>query len=252
MPVTFPNESAAYRTARNRLLNQEIELRRTMERVAQARRGLPPGGLVPQDYEFDGLVDGRPGKVKLSELFAPGKPSLVIYHMMFPRYPTDPRPGVTHGETAKLAVTDQPCPSCTVFIDQIDAAAPHVAQRVNFAVVAKTALPNLLALARDRGWRHLRLLSSAANTFNRDYNVEDAEGHQAPLTSVFHKDADGVRHFWSSEIGFAPADPGQDQRINGTLESLWNIFDLTPEGRDIDYREELQYGDCCATTAPAA
>jgi predicted dithiol-disulfide oxidoreductase (DUF899 family) len=52
MPVTFPGESAEYRAARNRLLDQEIELRRVMEAVAEARRRLPPGGVVPQDYVF--------------------------------------------------------------------------------------------------------------------------------------------------------------------------------------------------------
>jgi hypothetical protein len=46
MSLTFPGESAAYRVARNRLLEQEIELRRSLEAAAAARRRLPPGGLV--------------------------------------------------------------------------------------------------------------------------------------------------------------------------------------------------------------
>ena len=41
---TFPNESKAYRAARDRLLAQEVELRRKMEALAAARRALPPGG----------------------------------------------------------------------------------------------------------------------------------------------------------------------------------------------------------------
>ena len=52
MAVAFPGESAEYRAARNRLLDQEIELRRVMEAVTEARRRLPPGGVVPQDYVF--------------------------------------------------------------------------------------------------------------------------------------------------------------------------------------------------------
>ena len=52
MAVVFPGESAEYRAARNRLLEQEIELRRAMEAVAAARRRLPPGGVVAQDYVF--------------------------------------------------------------------------------------------------------------------------------------------------------------------------------------------------------
>src|SRR5215208_1008370 len=94
MSVDFPSESAEYRAARDRLLEQEIELRRTMEAVAAARRELPPGGPIPEDYVFQGAgADGTPTDVRLSELFAPGKDSLVIYSMMFPRYSGDQRPG---------------------------------------------------------------------------------------------------------------------------------------------------------------
>ena len=45
-PYSFPNESAAYRSARNALLQEEVELRRHLERVAQMRRDLPPGTPV--------------------------------------------------------------------------------------------------------------------------------------------------------------------------------------------------------------
>lgn len=79
MDIAFPGESAEYRTARNQLLEREIELRRAMEAVAAARRQLPPGGIVPHDYVFhtEG-PDGAPAGVRLSELFARGKDSLVI------------------------------------------------------------------------------------------------------------------------------------------------------------------------------
>src|SRR5215813_723194 len=88
--TTFPGESAEYRAARGRLLEAEIELRSAMEAVAVARRELPPGGAVPEDYVFQGIgADGTPGDVKMSELFGPGKDSLVIYSFMFPRDPGD-------------------------------------------------------------------------------------------------------------------------------------------------------------------
>src|SRR5437868_3443436 len=112
--VSFPGESAAYRAARDRLLEQEVELRRSMESVAAARRRLPPGGFVPEDYVFDALgADGAPTTIRLSELFSPGKDSLVIYTMMFPRHRGDTRPGPTTGETARLPLAEGPCPSCT-------------------------------------------------------------------------------------------------------------------------------------------
>src|SRR5436305_11276690 len=112
MGMAFPGESAEYRAARDRLLEQEIELRRTMEAVAVARRQLPPGGVVSEDYVFQGAgADGTPTDVRLSELFAPGKDSLVIYSFMFPRDPGDLRPGPVGGETALLPLAEGPCPS---------------------------------------------------------------------------------------------------------------------------------------------
>ena len=242
MDVTFPGESAEYRAARDRLLEQEIELRRAMEAVAVARRGLPPGGVVPEDYVFQDLgPDGDQVDVRLSELFAPGKDSLVIYSMMFPRDPGDERPGPATGPTAELPLTEGPCPSCTALLDQLDGAAEHVGQRVNLVTVGKAPLQRILTFAGERGWRRLRLLSSGGNTYNRDYLGETAEGYQRPMLNVFHRDGQTIRHFWGSELFYAPTDPGQDPRHVGTIEPLWNLFDLTPAGRGTDWDEQLSY-----------
>src|SRR4029453_5285528 len=103
MSIRFPGESADYRAARDRLLEQEIEQRRATEAVAAARRGLPPRGVVPQDYLFQREgADGAPTDLRLSELFAPGMDALVIYSFMFPRDPGDERPGPDAGQTALL------------------------------------------------------------------------------------------------------------------------------------------------------
>src|SRR4051812_22812024 len=191
MPVTLPGESAEYRAARERLLEQEVELRRAMERVAAARRELPPGGAVPEDYVFEGAgANGEPTPVRLSELFAPGHDSLIVYSFMFPRSPGDDRPGPADGA----------CPCCTAFLDQLDGAAEHVSQRVSMAIVAKAPIDRLLAFADERGWRRLRLVSSRANTFNRDYLAESDTGSQLPMLNVFHRDGEEIRHFWGSEL----------------------------------------------------
>jgi predicted dithiol-disulfide oxidoreductase (DUF899 family) len=138
MNATFPGESTQYRAARDRLLEREIELRRAMEAVAAARRELPPGGIVPEDYVFQGAgAGGGTTDVRLSELFAPGKDSLVIYSFMFPRDPGDMRPGPEAGETARLPLAESPCPSCAALLDQLDGAAEHASQHLNLAVVAK-------------------------------------------------------------------------------------------------------------------
>jgi predicted dithiol-disulfide oxidoreductase (DUF899 family) len=243
MSIAFPGESAEYRAARDRLLEQEVELRRATERVAAARRALPPGGVVPEDYAFQGAgPDGAPTEVRLSELFAPGRDSLAIYSFMFPRDPGDDRPGPAGGTTAQLPLVEGPCPSCVALLDQLDGAAEHVSQRMNFAVAAKAPLPRLLAFARERGWRRLGLVSTSGTTYNRDYHAETAEGHQRPMLNVFHRDGDTIRHFWASELLYAATDPGQDPRHVGSLEPVWNLFDLSREGRPSDWDEQLVYG----------
>jgi predicted dithiol-disulfide oxidoreductase (DUF899 family) len=226
MSISFPGESAQYRIARNQLLEHEAELRRLTEAVAAERRALPPGGAVPQDYVFEEAgPDGSPARVRLSELFAPGKDSLVIYCFMFPRALDE----------------DLPCPSCTQFLDSFDGVAEHAAQRVNVAIAAKAPLPRILAHARQRGWRRLRLLSAAGNTYNRDYHGESADGSQMPMLNVFRREGGLIRHFWASELLYTPSEPGQDPRHGDTIDPLWNLFDLMPEGRGTDWYPQLSY-----------
>jgi predicted dithiol-disulfide oxidoreductase (DUF899 family) len=242
MGITFPGESAEYRAARDRLLAHEIDLRRAMETVAAARRELPAGGVIPEDYVFQGAaVDGGVTRVRLSDLFGPGKDSLVLYSFMFPRAPGDERPGPGEGQSALLPLAESPCPSCTATLDQLEGAAEHTGQRVNLAAVAKAPLPHILTFAKERDWRRLRLLSCATNTYNRDYHAENAEGSQMPMLNVFRRDGDVIRHFWGSELLYAQPDPGQDPRHVSTIEPLWNLFDLSTEGRPGDWHEQLRY-----------
>ncbi|MGH9380691.1 MAG: DUF899 family protein [Thermoanaerobaculia bacterium] len=241
MSIAFPGESAEYRAARNRLLEQEIALRRQMEAVAAARRQLPPGGVVPEDYVFQERgVDGSPIEVRLSELFAAGKDSLAIYTFMFPRYPDDERPGPTSSELRELPLEETPCPSCTAFLDQIDAAMRHAGELVNFVAAAEAPVERLTAFTNERGWRTLRLLSTAGSSYKKDYNA-DYEGHSMPMLNVFHRDGQTIRHFWGSELFWTERDPEQDPRHVGTLEIIWNLLDLTPEGRPADWHEQLNY-----------
>src|SRR5258708_35179511 len=146
-----------------------------MEAVAAARRRLPPGGVVPADYVFQGQgPGGAPAPVRLSELLAPGKNSLVIYSMMFPRAADDTSPGPPGGQTALLPLAEGPCPSCTALLDQLDGAAEHVLQHVNLPVAAQAPLERVLPLAAERAWRRLRLPSSAGTPYNPDYLAEPA------------------------------------------------------------------------------
>jgi predicted dithiol-disulfide oxidoreductase (DUF899 family) len=227
--IRFPGESEEYRRARNQLLEAEAGLRRAIEQVAAQRRTLPPGGLVPDDYRFEEAADGS--GVLFSELFEPGKDTLVIYGFMFPRYSGDTRPGPAGGETAQLPLAETPCASCTSIIDSLDGAAPHLAQLLNLAVVAKSEPARIRAFAHERGWRHLRLLSSQNNNYNRDYHAETPEGEQMPMMNVFVRDGDRFRHTWASELMYAPRDEGIEARHVDSIWPIWNVLDVTPGGR---------------------
>jgi predicted dithiol-disulfide oxidoreductase (DUF899 family) len=221
--IRLPNESDEYRTARDALLDEEIALRRHTEAVAEQRRRLPLGGEVPTDYEFDGAG----GTVRLSELFEAGKDTLFLYNFMF-----------IPGE-ARLPL-EGACPSCTSIIDAVDGEAPHIVQRINLAVVAKAPLEQFQEHARTRGWRNVRLLSSANTTYNADYQGESDRG-QNPIATVFVRRDGTIHHFWSSELYSAPTDPGEHPRHVDFIWPLWAVLDRTPEGRGTDWGPELAY-----------
>jgi predicted dithiol-disulfide oxidoreductase (DUF899 family) len=221
--MRFPNESDEYRAARDALLQEEVELRRRSEAVAEQRRSLPLGGEVPTDYAFDGAG----GTVHLSELFEDGKDTLFLYnHMFIPGEQGLPLEGA--------------CPACTSIIDAVDAEAPHIAQRVNLAAVAKAPLEQFQEHARTRGWRNVRLLSSAGTTYNADYHGESDRG-QNPIATVFVRRNGAIHHFWSSELFFAPTEPGMHPRHVDFIWPVWSVLDCTPEGRGTDWFPQLAY-----------
>jgi predicted dithiol-disulfide oxidoreductase (DUF899 family) len=181
--------------------------------------------------------------VRFSELFEPGKDTLVVYNFMFPRYSGDTRPGPATGETASLPLAETPCPSCTSILDSLDGAARHLAQRLNLAVVAKSDPDRIRAFAGERGWQHLRLLSSRNNSYNGDYHGESPEGEQIPILNVFVRDGDELRHSWASELMFAPREEGEDPRHVDSIWPIWNVLDVTPEGRGTESNfPGLNYG----------
>ena len=223
-PVRFPNETAAYRAARDELLRAEMDLRKRVEEVAAMRRQLPVGGAVREDYVFEEGGDGEAiRRVRLSELFVRPEASLLLYNFMY-----GPRMAAA-------------CPLCTSFLDGLDGIAPHVMQRANLAVVARSPIQRIRAHARERGWRHLRLLSSAANTFNRDYSAESADESQNPLLHVFVRRGSAIHHFYTTEMFFAPTEPGQHPRHIDPMWPLWSLFDATPEGRGEGWYPQLSY-----------
>jgi predicted dithiol-disulfide oxidoreductase (DUF899 family) len=217
MDVKFEGESEAYRKLRNQLLEAEIALKDQTERVAVLRRQLPTGPLVATDYVFrEGPADIRDESpanfrdVRLSELFAPGKDSLIVDHMMWS--PKD----------------ELPCRMCNMWADGYAGIAQHVSDKVNFVLVSKVEIARLREWGRLRGWDKIRLLSSHASTFNRDYHAEDEKG-QRPAVSVFRRAPDGKIHFtYTTEMSHAP---GHHRGID-PFSPVWHLYDLLPEGRE--------------------
>jgi predicted dithiol-disulfide oxidoreductase (DUF899 family) len=213
----FPNESADYRQARNALLAEEIELRRHIERVAEQRRALPPGGEVTQDYRFE----GEDGPVSFAGLFGENA-TLAAYSWMF-----GPQ-------------RQRPCPMCTSLLSAWEGEAADVAQRIALVVIARSPIERLLAFRKERGWKHLRIYADVTGDYTRDYvSAEDAD---IPAFNVFSRRDGRIRHFWSGEMGPEQADPGQDPRGAPDLMPLWTILDSTPEGRGTDWYPKLDYG----------
>lgn len=219
----FPNESASYRAARTRLLAAEMELRDHTEAVAALRRALPLGGELPIDYVFQELdAYGTRREVALSQLFKTGQDTLVVYNFMY-------------GPSMKQA-----CTSCTSILDGLDGAARHITNKVSLAVVAKSDIHRITDFARQRGWHHLRLLSSHDNSFNQDYFGE-ADGHQMPMLNVFVRREETIYHTYGTELLYAPKRDGQDGRHVDTIWPIWNLFDFTPEGRGTTWYPRLSY-----------
>jgi len=224
--TNLTNEPAGYLAKREELRLAEIELMRQRERVADLRRHLPPGAGL-QDYQFEeGPRDLNAGdtpvhSVRLSELFTQPDRALVIYHFMFGKKNT------------------KACPMCTAWIDGVNGVAQHLAQKIDFAIVAAADVPTLRAFARTRGWDKLRLVSAAKSSFKYDFGSENREGNQDSTMSVFTRDAEGrVRHFYTAHPWMSPE---INERGIDLLAPIWHFLDLTPQGRG-DWYTSLSYG----------
>ena len=216
--LRFPNETPEYRHARDALLAEEIELRRHIERVAQQRRALPPGGPVLKEYRFD----SERGPVGFADLFG-NKQTLVVYGYMF-----GPQ-------------REKPCPMCTSLLSAWDGEARDIEQRVALAVVARSPIGRLVAFKKQRGWHGLKLYSDTTGEFSRDYHAMTPKGADDAAFAVFTRRDGNIRHFWSGEMSSASADPGQDPRGAPDLMPIWTILDATPEGRGTDWYPKLEY-----------
>lgn len=216
----FANESAAYARAREKLLVEEIEVRRRLSRLAEQRRALPPGPVVEKNYRFR---DENGQDVGLSDLFG-GHRTLVTYFWMF-----GPQ-------------RERPCPMCTNWLAGVASTAADIKQRAALKIFGRSPVDRQKAFALERGWRNLDFLQTLGDDYARDLGALDAEHGETAAFAVYTRADDGVRLFYSEDMPWDAADPGQDPRGPvSDVAPLWDILDLTPEGRGKDWYPKLAY-----------
>jgi predicted dithiol-disulfide oxidoreductase (DUF899 family) len=218
-PIRFPNENAEYRAARTALLAEELELRRHIERVSAQRRALPPGGEVKGDYRFE-AEDGS--TTDFAGLFG-DKDTLAAYSFMF-----GPQ-------------RERPCPMCTALLGPLDGNAADLGQKISLVVIARAPMERLVSFKQERGWKTLRLYRDLNDTYSKAYFGLLPDGSEVPAFNIFSRRDGTLRHFWSGEMTGDSADPGQDPRGAPDLTPLWNVLDMTPQGRGADWYPKLDY-----------
>lgn len=215
----WPGETPDYAAARKALLAEEIELRRHITRIAEQRRALPPGPVIPDKYRFK---DEQGFDATLLDLFG-GHDTLVTYFWMY-----GPE-------------RDRPCPMCTNWLGSVNGNARDIKQRVALKILGRSSVDRQYAFAQERGWRDLDFVQTIGNDYARDLCLLDDTGGESPALVVFRRDGDVIRLFWMSEMRMEMADPGQDPRDPVELAALWPMLDLTPAGRGTDWYPKLSY-----------
>lgn len=213
------DESADYSAAREALLATEIEMRRHLTRVAAQRQALPPGPLVTQDWRFK---DEQGFDATLTDLFGEHD-TLVTYFWMY-----GPQ-------------RERPCPMCTNWLGAMNGNARDIKQRVALKVFGRSPVSRQYAFAQERGWHDLDFVHTVGDDYARAFHALNEDETENPVLAVYQKDGDAIRLFYRAEMPMAAADPGQDPRTAPDIATLWNVLDLTPEGRGTDWYPRLSY-----------
>jgi predicted dithiol-disulfide oxidoreductase (DUF899 family) len=198
-----------WRAAYEVLFAKEKELTHQRDALAAERRRLPMT-RVGKDYVFEGPA----GEVRLLDLFD-GRPQLLLYHFMFAE-------GVRGWPSAG-------CPGCSMFLDNIGQYTRiHLnARDVSFAVVALAPLANIEAYRKRMQWS-VPWISSADNTFNKDFGLTMPAGEQHGL-SVFLRDGDEIyRTYFTTSRGLE------------TVGTIWSLLDIAPLGRQEEWEDSPQ------------
>lgn len=215
----LPGESVDYTAARKALMAAEIEARRALTRHAGQVQALPPGPVVEKDYRFR---DGKGEEVGLIDLFG-HHDTLITYFWMY-------------GPQREL-----PCPMCTNWLGGVNGNAADIEQRTALKILGRSPVERQKAFAAERGWRDLDFVQTLGDDYAADHRGLNDDGTENPILAVYRRDGDTVRYHYLAEMPAEAADPGQDPRGAVDMAPLWNMLDLTPEGRGTDWYPKLSY-----------
>lgn len=210
-------ESDEYVAARKALLEAEIEERRVMTAVAEQRRELPPGAVMPKDWKFK---DEHGFDASLADLFGTHDTLFTYFWMYGPE-------------------RERPCPMCTTTLGALEGNARSIKQRVAMKILGRSPVGRQYAFAQERGWRDLDFVQTVGDDYANFFNAINKDGSENPVMAVYVKDGEDVRLFWQAYMPMEAADPGQDPRGGPDLQNLWHVLDMTPEGRGTEWYPKL-------------
>jgi predicted dithiol-disulfide oxidoreductase (DUF899 family) len=203
--------------ARIELLEQEKELTRRSDELAQRRQALP-WVRIDKEYEFE----TNEGTKTLAELFD-GRSQLIVYHFM-------------HGPN-----TPEGCEGCTFATDSFNGSVAHLnAHDVTFVCASRSPLETLNAYGQRMGWS-IPWVSSGGTDFNRDFSAFTEEDRRNGIVN-FGLGRAGVDVVNDQELmalsAFALADGvvyhtySTYDRGTDVLNGTWQLLDRSPKGRD--------------------
>jgi predicted dithiol-disulfide oxidoreductase (DUF899 family) len=209
--------------ARVELLDQEKELTRRSDELAEKRRELP---WVPVEKEYS--FETNEGTKSLADLFD-GRSQLLVYHFMFgPSVEGWPEAG---------------CPGCSYTADSLDGAVVHLPPHdVTFVAVSRAPVERLNAYKRRMGWS-FPWVSYGESDFNLDFAVFTEEGRRtgkgfnfgtpkhAEEIDLRETELHGLSAF-ALEDGVVYHTYSTYDRGTDALNATWQLLDRAPKGRD--------------------
>lgn len=213
--------------ARRRLLAQEKELTRHLDRVNAQRRRLPMV-RIDKTYSFD----TPQGKRTLLDLFD-GQRQLIVYHFMF-----DP-------------AWDKGCPGCTGLINAIGDLSMLARRDTTFTLVSRAPLAKLERYRRQQGWT-LPWVSSFGSDFNYDFHVtfdasiapvqpnyeslEEVQRRAADPSLIVEGESQGLSVFFRLDDAVFHTYSTYARGVEG-LTDAYSLLDRTPYGRQEDFED---------------